>query len=292
MRIGIVVGEASGDILGAGLIKSIKSRHPDCQFEGIGGPLMQAQGFRSLFPLDRLSVMGLVEPLKRLPELLGIRKQLRRHFLADPPALVLGIDSPDFNLDLELKLRRAGLLTAHYVSPSVWAWRQKRVKKIKQAVDLVLTLFPFETAFYHQHNVRAEFVGHPLADQFDFEVDTQAARQTLGFADEDKVIALLPGSRAGEVKLMGALFLETAQWCLQRHPGLRFVVPAANEARKQQLQMILQDHSTTDAENVSLLDGNSQLAMSAADVVLMASGTTTLEAMLLKKGRLLSLFLP
>ncbi len=286
LRIGIVAGEASGDILGCSLMKAIKSRHADVQFEGIGGPLMIAEGFHSHVPMDRLSVMGLVEPLKRLPELLRIRREIKEHFIAEPPDLFLGIDSPDFTLNIEQHLREAGILTAHYVSPSVWAWRQGRIKAIAKAVDRMLTLLPFEADFYLQHNVPVTFVGHPLADQIDPDEAAQLAlrshaREALGIDEKATMIALLPGSRGGEVKLLGKSFIETARWCLHQRKDLKFVIPAANEHRRKQLEQLLAEHGKGLA--IKLVDGQSHEVMAAADVVLMASGTTTLEAMLLKK---------
>ncbi len=286
LRIGIVAGEASGDILGADLMRAIKERHSDVSFEGVGGPLMIAQGFNSHWPMDRLSVMGFVEPLKRLPELLRMRSGLKKHFISNPPDLFLGIDSPDFTLNIELALRKVGVLTAHYVSPSVWAWRQGRVKKIAKAVDRMLTLFPFEAEFYHQHSVPVTFVGHPLADQFpvspdELELQKAEARAALGFSAEDTIVALLPGSRGGEVRKLAIPFIETARWCLHQRKELKFVLPAANSGRKLQLQAILQEQAK--GLPITLVDGQSQTVMAAADVVLMASGTTTLEALLLKK---------
>lgn len=280
LRIGVVAGEASGDILGAGLIAALQKRFPGLEVEGIAGPRMLALGAESLFPMERLSVMGLVEPLKRLPELLKIRRTLRRHFTDNPPDIFIGIDSPDFNLSLEESLRAVGIPTMHYVSPSVWAWRSGRIKKIARAVDHMLTLLPFEASFYREHNVPVTFVGHPLADEIPLEVDMLEARNQLGFAPEDEVIALLPGSRGGEVKLLGPLFLQTAQWCLQRRPNLKFVLPAASELRLRELKEQLQAYPELP---VTLLDGDSQKAMAAADNVLIASGTATLETMLLKK---------
>lgn len=285
LRIGIVAGEASGDILGAGLMQAIIARHPEVVFEGIGGPLMIAQGFASHFAMDRLSVMGFVEPLKRLPELLRIRRRIKQHFMANPPDLFIGIDSPDFTLNIELALRQAGILTAHYVSPSVWAWRQGRVKKIAKAVDRMLTLLPFEAAFYHQHNVPVTFVGHPLADQIsndpaELEPRQCEARQALSLAATDTVVGLLPGSRGGEVRMLGQAFIETARWCLYQRADLKFIIPAANEQRKLQLQALLQQYGR--GLPITLVDGQSQTVMAAADMVLMASGTTALEAMLLK----------
>lgn len=283
-RVGIVAGEASGDILGAGLIQALRKYHADIVVEGIGGPLMVAEGCKSFFSQDRLAVMGLIEPLKRLPELLGIRRFLREHFIANPPDVFIGIDSPDFNLSLEQSLRDAGIKTVHYVSPSVWAWRQGRLKKIASAADLVLTLFPFEEKFYCEHaadypGLRAVCVGHPLADSIAMEVDSAAARAQLKLADQT-TIALLPGSRASEVARMGRLFLDVARWCLYQNPDLFFVIPAANEAREKQLRKLLVDYPDV---SVMLVSGQSRLCMAASDVVLMASGTTTLEAMLLKK---------
>ena len=286
LRIGIVAGEASGDILGSSLMQAISAKCPDVYFEGVGGPLMLQQGFNSHVPMDRLSVMGFVEPLKRLPELLRIRRNIKEHFIANPPDLFIGIDSPDFTLNIERALRDAGILTAHYVSPSVWAWRQGRVKKIAKAVDRMLTLLPFEAEFYHQHNVPVTFVGHPLADQITLDDDElkqqqAAAREALSLAPQDTVIALLPGSRGGEVKMLGQPFIETARWCLYQRADLKFIIPAANEQRRQQLQALLRQHGK--GLPITLVDGQSQRVMSAADLVLMASGTTTLEALLLKK---------
>lgn len=286
LRIGIVAGEASGDILGSSLMRAVKAKHPNVSFEGIGGPLMLAEGFVSHFPMERLSVMGLIEPLKRLPELLRIRQSIKQLFMDHPPDLFIGIDSPDFTLNIELALKAEGILTAHYVSPSVWAWRQGRVKKIARAVDRMLTLLPFEAEFYHQHNVAVTFVGHPLADQFtndDNELAQQQrqARQQLDLGDNDIVVALMPGSRGGEVKLLAAPFIETARWCLYQRADLKFVIPAANEQRYRQLQTIISEYGK--GLPMKLVEGQSKTVMNAANVVLMASGTTTLEALLLKK---------
>jgi lipid-A-disaccharide synthase len=289
MRIGIVAGEASGDILGAALMVAIQQRYPECVFEGIGGPRMQAAGCSSFFPMDRLAVMGLVEPLKRLPELLHIRGFLKRHFERKPPDLFIGIDSPDFNLNIERHLHRLGIKTAHYVSPSVWAWRQKRIFKIKESVDLMLTLFPFEAAFYQKHSVPVEFVGHPLADQIPLTNDSTVARNLLGLDAQQQLVALLPGSRATEVSLMGPIVIDTALWCLQHDPSIGFVIPALNSERYQQLTQMLATPAVEYQQAngrplpITLLTGHSQDAMAAADAVLMASGTTTLEALLLKR---------
>jgi len=282
----MVAGEASGDILGADLIRALKKRFPDAIFEGIGGPKMQAEGFHSLFEMDRLSVMGFVEPLKRLPELLKIRRSIIQRYKNNSPAAFIGIDAPDFNTTIELKLRIAGVKTVHYVSPSVWAWRQGRIKKIKQAVDLMLCLLPFETEFYQQHNVAVRFVGHPLAGQFPEQPNTAQARKKLGLDPELPVLCIMPGSRSGEIELLAELFLETAR-VLRQSIGadLQLVIPAANKERHRQLSQIL---ATMPDLKVTLLQQNSHLAMEAADVVLLASGTTALEAMLLKKPMVVS----
>lgn len=280
MHIGIVVGEASGDILGAALMLELRKHFPNATFSGIGGPRMLAQGFHSYFPQDRLAVMGLIEPLKRLPELLRIRKFLREHFIANPPAVFIGIDSPDFTIPLEGSLKEKGIKTVHYVSPSVWAWRQKRIIKIARSVDLMLTLLPFEASFYQEHQVPVEFVGHHLADEIPFHVDKVAARKALGLPEEGRIVALLPGSRASEVERMGSLFMHTAVFCLEQDPSLIFIIPAANPDRYRQLHIQLNHYVDFPIE---LINGHSHEAMAAADVVLLASGTVTLEALLLKK---------
>jgi lipid-A-disaccharide synthase len=280
MQIGIVVGEASGDILGAALITELRQHFPDAEFSGIGGPLMLALGFHSYFPQDRLAVMGIIEPLKRLPELLRIRKFLREHFIATRPAVFIGIDSPDFTLSLEGSLKAKGIKTVHYVSPSVWAWRQKRVFKIARSVDLMLTLLPFEAAFYEKHHVPVEFVGHHLADEIPEVVDKYQARRELGIPEHARVVALLPGSRSSEVERMGSLFMHAAVFCLEQDPGLLFYIPAANSDRYRQLHLQLNEYVDF---HVELINGHSHQVMAAADVVLLASGTVTLEAMLLKK---------
>ncbi|TXS92085.1 lipid-A-disaccharide synthase [Parahaliea maris] len=280
MRIGILAGEASGDILGSRVLAGLRSRYPDLVVEGIGGPLMAAQGLDSMFPMERLSVMGFVEPLKRLPELLRIRGAVYRHFRDNPPDLFLGIDSPDFNLRLERKLRKAGVRTAHLVSPTVWAWRAGRMKGISRAVDRMLCLFPFELPIYAEHGVAASFVGHPLADEIPPEVDAAAARAELGLRGEGRLLALLPGSRGGEVGLLAPLFLQAAAELAKRHPDLHFVLPAANEEREAQLQHIL---GTFPGLPLTLVSGQSREVMAAADAVLLASGTATLEATLLNR---------
>ncbi|MEW6352932.1 MAG: lipid-A-disaccharide synthase [Pseudomonadota bacterium] len=286
MRIGIVAGEASGDLLGAGLIGALKERAPGATFEGIAGPRMVEQGCRALFPMEKLAVMGLVEVLAHYRELLGIRAQLLQHFLADPPDVFIGIDAPDFNLGLERRLKAAGIPTVHYVSPSVWAWRQYRVKKIAASVDLMLTLFPFEAAFYaaqKKHRVPVRFVGHPLADMIPVaaQEDKAAARARLGVPAHGEVIALLPGSRVSELRYLAEPFAQTAAWCAARRPGLHFVAPQAAPATRALFEDALARHAPH--VPVTLVDGRAHEAMQAADAVLAASGTATLEALLLNR---------
>ncbi len=280
LKVALVAGEASGDILGSGLMQALHEQHPDIEFIGVGGPLMEAAGLQSFFPMERLAVMGLVEVLGRLRELLRRRKELAAWLLEQKPDVFIGIDAPDFNLDLELKLHQQGIKTVHYVSPSVWAWRQKRVLKIREACDLMLCLLPFEARFYEEHQVPVHFVGHPLADSIALENDPLAARQQLGLPADARVVALMPGSRGGEVRRLGELFLHSASLLQQRHPELQFVLPAANAARKEQLEQML---AAFPKLPVTLLDGQSQLALQACDAVLIASGTATLEAMLFKR---------
>ncbi|SET75445.1 lipid-A-disaccharide synthase [Marinobacter segnicrescens] len=281
VTIAMVAGEASGDILGSGLIRSLRKRYPNARFVGIGGEEMIAEGFHSLVPMERLSVMGLVEVLGRLRELFAIRARLMNYLLTTPPDVVIGIDSPDFTLGVEERCRKAGIPTAHYVSPSVWAWRQKRIFRIARSVDLMLTLLPFEARFYEEHQVPVAFVGHPLAERVSMEVDTAGARDALGLDQDKPVLAILPGSRAGEVERLGGLFMETARKLQAVHPDLQLVVPCVNREREVQVRAL------ADALDVKLpltvVRGRSREVMAAADVVLLASGTATLEAMLLKK---------
>lgn len=276
--VALVAGEASGDILGSGLMRALKARHPLVRFIGVGGPLMEAEGMQSYFPMERLAVMGLVEVLGRLRELLKRRKVLIQTLIAEKPDVFIGIDAPDFTLNIELKLRQAGIKTVHYVSPSVWAWRQKRVLKIREGCDLMLTLLPFEARFYEEQGVPVRFVGHPLADTIPLAADRQAARTALGLG-AGPVVALMPGSRGGEVGRLGALFLDAAQRLGELIPGVHFVVPCANGARRAQLEQMLEGRDLP----LTLLDGQSHQALAACDAVLIASGTATLEAMLYKR---------
>ncbi|WP_085596147.1 lipid-A-disaccharide synthase [Pseudomonas sp. R26(2017)] len=278
LRIALVAGEASGDILGAGLMRALKAQHPAVEFIGVGGPLMEAEGLVSYFPMERLAVMGLVEVLGRLRELLARRKKLVQTLIAEKPDVFIGIDAPDFTLNIELKLRQAGIKTVHYVSPSVWAWRQKRVLKIREGCDLMLTLFPFEARFYEEKGVPVKFVGHSLADAIPLQADRAAARAELGLP-EGPLVALMPGSRGGEVGRLGGLFLDAAECLRAMRPGVRFILPCANAQRRAQVEELLAGRDLP----LTLLDGQSHKALAACDAVLIASGTATLEALLYKR---------
>ncbi|WP_460149316.1 lipid-A-disaccharide synthase [Pseudomonas sp. S3_E10] len=278
LRIALVAGEASGDILGSGLMRALKAQHPAVEFIGVGGPLMQAEGLTSYFPMERLSVMGLVEVLGRLRELLARRKLLIQTLIEEKPDVFIGIDAPDFTLNIELKLRQAGIKTVHYVSPSVWAWRQKRVLKIREGCDLMLTLLPFEARFYEEKGVPVRFVGHTLADTIPLQADRTAARAELGLPD-GPLVALMPGSRGGEVGRLASVFFDAAERLQVLKPGVRFVLPCASPQRRAQIETLLEGRTLP----LTLLDGQSHLALAACDAVLIASGTATLEALLYKR---------
>lgn len=263
-------------------MRALRIHFPNAQFIGIPGPKMLQEGCQALASIDELSVMGFIEILKHLPQILLLRRRLVHYFLAHPPDIFIGIDSPEFNLDLELKLKQHGIRTVHYVSPSVWAWRQGRVKKIKRAVDLLLTLFPFENKFYEQHQVPVKFVGHPLADQIPYTTSQREARAHLHLAVDGTYVALLPGSRAQEIALLTPLFLRAARVCIQQLPHLRFILAAANNARYLQLEQILQQPEFKDLP-VQIIRERAQTAIAAADAVLAASGTVTLEVLLIKR---------
>lgn len=280
-RIGIIAGEDSGDILGAGLVAELKKHYPDAVFEGIAGPLMQHVGVNSLFPMERLSVMGLVEILGRYFELRKIQKSLITHFINNPPDVFIGVDAPDFNLAIEKKLKDHDIKTVHYVSPSVWAWRQERVNKIKLSTDLVLCLFPFEKKFYDNADVAAKFVGHPLADSIAERSDKIEARRNLGIREDGEYIAILPGSRANEIRYLTETFISAARWCAERRPNLTFLVPLINPQRRSQFESIL--GKIAQLPNIIIIDGKSHTALAAADAVLLASGTAALEALLVKR---------
>jgi len=279
-RVAIVAGEASGDILGADLIRSLRIKWPDAEFFGIGGERMLAEGFESRINMERIAVMGFVEPLKRLPELLRIRRSIIDECIATKPDVFIGIDAPDFNTTIELKLRNAGIKTVHYVSPSVWAWRKGRIKKIKKAVDLMLTLLPFEAEFYREHEVPVSFVGHPLAYELAPQ-DKLAARRALDLNEDGLKIALMPGSRGSEIALMLPVYIDAAQRLRQLYPEIEFLIPAANDAREAEIAAYLNDYPEL---GVKVFNRKSREVMSAADSVLLTSGTTALEAMLLGRS--------
>ncbi len=280
-KIAIIAGESSGDILGAGLIEKLKEKYPWLKVEGIGGPLMQANGCQSLYPMERLSVMGIVPILKRLPELLKMRKQLAKRWKKSPPDLFIGIDAPEFNIGLAKKLKAVEIKTIHYVSPSVWAWRPKRIVKIKKAVDLMLCLFPFEQAIYQKHAIDNFCVGHPLADQIPLESDQVKARQKLNLAQDRRYICVMPGSRGSELKFLSDDFLKATKLINQFYPDIGFIAPMANKVRREQFEKAIAEQ--TDLPKIELIDGQSREAMAASDLILMASGTATLEAMLIKR---------
>ena len=281
MRIGILAGESSGDQLGAGLIREIHKLYPEAVFEGIGGPKMIAAGCHSLYPMEKLSVMGLVEVLKHYRELKAIRDHMVQHFLDSPPDIFIGVDLPDFNLTIERKLKEAGIPTVHYVSPTVWAWRPGRVHGIGKSVDLILTMFPFENDIYKKHNIPVEFVGNPLADMIPLEPDRVVARHELDLPTDAEIIALMPGSRVGELQRHAEVFIRTAQWCHQHRPEAMFISPAATPETKK----IFQDKLNELAPElpVTIIDGQSQKALMACNAVLLASGTAAVEAMLMKR---------
>lgn len=281
LHIGIVAGEPSGDLLGGGLIRALRKAHPNAFIEGIGGTHMLAAGFHTHYPLETLSVMGLVEVLKHISYLKKCRDQLCQHLLQNPPDVFIGIDAPDFNLGLERTLKAANIPTVHYVSPSVWAWRQYRLRKIRQACNQMLTLFPFEADYYQRHHIPVKFVGHPLADAIPLQTDKRLARIHLNLTEKTTWIAILPGSRQTEIRQLSVPFLQTAQWLLQRDSTIKFIVPLVNPKIKFLFSQQLEKFAVP--LPITLLTGQAQEAMAAADVVLLASGTATLEAMLLKR---------
>lgn len=279
-RVALVAGEASGDLLGAGLVQELRERWPDAEFAGVGGPQMRQAGMDTWHDAGELAVMGLSEVLRHLPRLLRLRSGLRRRLLEWQPDVMVGIDAPDFNLGLERWLKQRGVRTVHYVSPSVWAWREKRAQQIGKSADMVLCLFPMEPAIYARHGVDARFVGHPLADDMPMRPDRARARARLGLMADAPVLAVLPGSRLGEIARLGADFLQAAGLVAEGLPGLQVVIPAANADCRAAIEQLLQSHPLPGAR---VIDGQARHAMVASDVVLLASGTATLEAMLAKR---------
>ncbi len=281
LHIALVAAEPSGDHLGAALMQAINAQIPDVSYSGIGGPEMIAAGMQSLYPMDKLSVMGLVEVLPHLPELLRIRRQLAQHLIDNPPDVFIGVDAPDFNLGLAKKMKAAGIRTVQYVAPTVWAWKQQRVKILREVLDLVLSIFPFEQEFLLRHHVPSIYVGHPLADQVPLNPDPASARAALGIARDVPLLALLPGSRVGEIKRLSKPFLEAAAMLAQQLPHLKVVAPMVNgrihELFEQQRQQLTPDL------DCSLVDKQADLVLEAADAVLTASGTATLQTLLYQK---------
>jgi len=281
LRIGIVAGEASGDLLGSHLIQALKKKRTDIEFVGIAGPKMMSEGALSLFSMERLSVRGYIEVIKHLFGLLRLRRQLLKHFLSNRLDLFIGIDAPDFNFWLERKLKKNGIKTIHYVSPSVWAWRKNRIKKIKNAVSHMLALFPFEPALYHGAGIPVTYVGHPLADILPMEPDTSAAREGLKLKASALVIAMLPGSRQSEVQQHAELFVKTAKLIYAEYPNAIFLVPLITRETRQIFELAI--FHENESLPIQILFGHAHDAMEASDVVIVASGTATLEAALLKK---------
>lgn len=280
MKIALVAGEASGDLLGAGLIRAVQARFPDARFEGVAGPEMQAAGCRKWEAADALAVFGLIEPLAHIPRLLRLRRSLIRRWRDDPPDAFVGIDAPDFNLGLEKALRKSGIPTVHYVSPSVWVWREGRVKTVRKAADCVLCILPFEKPIYDRHGVDAVFVGHPKADSLPDVVDVQTIRNKLGLGN-GPIVAVLPGSRTGEVRRLGPDFALAAALISRERDEVRFVTPIASPGLRPVFDAELMANGI--ADRFTLIDGESIDVMAAADVVLLASGTAALESALLKK---------
>jgi lipid-A-disaccharide synthase len=290
LRLALVAGEPSGDLLAASLLGGLAERLPaTTQYFGIGGPRMSAQGFDAHWPMDTLTVRGLVEPLTRLPDILRVRSELKHQLLADPPHAFVGIDSSGFNFSVEPALREAGIPTIHFNCPTIWAWRGWRIKKIAKAVDHMLCLYPFEKAILEKAGVSASYVGHPLADEIPLEPDVPGARAALGLASGGPIIAVLPGSRRSEIKLIGPTFFKAMELMQAREPGVRFVMPAATPVIREMLQPLVEAHPNL---ALTIVDGQAQLAMTAADALLVKSGTVTLEAALLKKPMVISYKVP
>lgn len=281
LTIALVAGEVSGDILGAGLIKELKTLYPNARFCGIAGPRMEAQGCEAYFSMDELSVMGIFEVLEKLPRILSVRRQLLKRLIDEQPDIFIGIDAPDFNLTVEDKLHQTGIKTIHYVSPSVWAWKQKRVFKIKRACDLLLAFLPFEKAFYDRFDVPCEFIGHTMADAIELHTSKEAARNRLNIQPQGSLLAMLPGSRKAELELLTPVFIATVNRLAQEIPRLEVVVPLVNETRREQFEQLLL--TTPCHAPLHLIDGKGRDVMAASDAILLASGTAALEAMLVNR---------
>ncbi len=299
--IGIVAGEASGDLLGSHLIRALKQHRPDLEFVGVAGPKMLGEGAHTLFPMERLSVRGYVEVLRHLPGLLSLRKQLIRYFEKHPPDVFIGIDAPDFNFVVERKLKRRGIKTIHYVSPSIWAWRKGRMGKIRLAVSHMLALFPFEPALYQQADVPVTYVGHPLADILPLQPNTAAAREDLRLKSDKLIVAMLPGSRQSEVRQLADLFVKTARKIYQQQPEVQFLVPLITRETRDIFQQAIYDNRSSSVNEageheaelpLQILFGHAHMALEAADVVIVASGTATLETALLKKPMVITYRMP
>jgi lipid-A-disaccharide synthase len=291
IRVALVAGEASGDLLGSHLLEALRERLPGLEAFGIGGPKMQSAGMESWYPMEWFAVRGYVEVLKSLPKLLRVRRELRRRLLADPPDLFIGVDAPDFNLDLEVALRNAGIPTVHYVSPSIWAWRGERIHKIKRAASRILALFPFEAPIYEKAGVPVTYVGHPLADELPERPDRDAAREQMRLSPKQTVIALLPGSRQSEVRQMGELFVATAKLVAAQVPNAHFLVPLVSRQTRLIFEEAIYRQQGEDLP-LTILFGHAQMAMTAADAILVASGTATLEAALLKRAMVITYKMP
>ncbi len=297
MKVGIIAGEISGDILAASLIKEIKKSIPNASFVGIAGPLMMKEGCKTLYPMEKLSVMGLVEILSSYRELRSIQKNIIKYFLNNPPDVFIAVDAPDFNLTIEKVLKKSAIPTVHYVSPSVWAWRQYRINNICRSVGLMLTLFPFEKRFYedyiNSHDIQVKFVGHTLADEIDLEVDKSSARSALKInsiiQDHNSLIAVLPGSRTSEIQRLTKPFLDTMVACQKINPNIIYIIPLVSKKHRDIVEKQIKSYEKP--PQVILVDGNSRTAMAASDAVLLASGTATLEALLLKKPMLVAYML-
>lgn len=289
--IGIVAGEASGDQLGAHFMRALRERFPDLRFVGIGGAKMIAAGLDPLFPMEKLAVRGYVEVLRHYSEIVGIRRRLAEYFLKFPPACFVGVDAPDFNLDLEIKLKSRGIPTVQYVSPQIWAWRGWRIHKIKRAVSKMLTLFPFETDVYERAGIPVTCVGHPLADMLAGHPGLQVARERLELPAAARIVALLPGSRVSELKQMADLFAGAAARIDERLPGLTFIAPLANEETRALFEAALR-RAGAPGLKVRIFIGRAHDAIAAADVVLVASGTATLEAALLRRPMVITYRMP